>query len=75
MGSEMSSSNNQHLSEKRANFLHKVDKESKPEEHDGSTANSASSASKPKGTFLERPSEQPRPTVERKAPSCGYKGG
>ena len=71
----MSSSNNQHLSDKRTNFLNKVEKEAGPEERDESPSCAGSNPVKPKGTFLDSSADPTRRTVERKAPSCGYRGG
>ena len=72
----MSSSNN-NVQDRRANFLDKVEKEGKPEEKDPNmNSDHSSSTGKPRGAgFLEPSSEQTRRVVERKAPSCGYRGG
>ena len=70
----MSSSNN-NLSDKRGNFLDKVEKEAKPEESDCTSGPCNNGSTKPKGTFLESSSDQHKRVVERKAPSCGYRGG
>ena len=71
----MSSSNNPNLSDKRTNFLERVEKEAKPEEREASPANAGSNAAKPKGTFLDASCDRSKGTVVRKAPSCGYRGG
>ena len=72
----MSSSNN-NVQDKRANCLDNVEKEGKPEEKEQSmNSDHSSSNAKPRGAgFLEPNSEQTRRVVERKAPSCGYRGG
>jgi hypothetical protein len=70
------SSSNSNLPEKRGNFLDKVEKEPKPEESDYASGPCNNGTAKPKGTFLESSTpDQHKRVVERKAPSCGSRGG
>ncbi len=71
----MSSSNNNNVAGKRNDFLDKVQKEANPEEKDPRDCGSSCDASKPRGTFLEPVEDQHKQVFERKAPSCGYRGG
>jgi hypothetical protein len=73
MGQGMSSSDNR-LNDKRSDFHDKVEKEKKPTDLDSSIGGCDTNSSKPKGTSLEGGSDS-RKVIERKAPSCGYKGG
>jgi hypothetical protein len=75
MGQEMSSSSN-NVQEKRTGFLEKLEKDAKPEEKDSTPSCSSTASTKPRGTFLEGSSDEPRRAVERRAaPSCARKGG
>lgn len=71
----MSSSNTDNLSDKRGNFMDRVQREAKPEDKDTQGKGEDGGSSKPKGAFLESTSDQQKRVVDKKAPSCGYRGG
>jgi hypothetical protein len=71
----MSDSNNDRISGKRTDFLDKLEKEGKLVDPEVSSSANSCASNKPKGTFLEAGPDQSHRAVERKAPSCGYRGG
>jgi hypothetical protein len=71
----MSSSSSDSVANKRDEFLNKVQAESKTDPKSPGESGDGCDPPKPRGTFLEPAQGQQRRAVERKAPSCGYRGG